>query len=90
MLSRLKSVGYDMLKQRGGWLAQGKKPTDSSLEFNNLFDHEVEHLAKGFQESLGMEEDSARQFVCKEFQVSFCAIKSFADFKSHITSIHLM
>ena len=60
-----------MLKQRGEWQALGKKPTESSLEFNNLFDHEVEDLAKDLKESSGMKEDTARQVVCQEFQVSF-------------------
>ncbi len=66
----MKSVGYDMLKQRGGWQAVGKTPSDRSLDFNNFFDHEVEDFSKSLVQSEGMEEDKARQLACEEFQVS--------------------
>lgn len=67
---RVKSVGYDMLKQRGGWQATGKTPFDMSLEFNNFFDHEVEDFSKSLMQSESMEEDKARQQACNNFQVS--------------------
>ncbi len=62
-------MGYDMLKQRGGWQVLGKTPSDSSLDFNNLFDHEVEDLSKSLTDDVGMNEDKARLLACNEFQV---------------------
>ena len=66
---RVKSVGYDMLKQRGGWQSTGRRPTDFSLEFDNFFSHEVEDMIDLLEES-SLPEDKARRQLCSIFQAS--------------------
>ncbi|XP_064402141.1 uncharacterized protein LOC135347932 isoform X2 [Halichondria panicea] len=86
-LHRVKSVGYDMLKQRGGWQVLGKTPSDSSLDFNNLFDHEVEDLSKSLTDDVGMNEDKARLLACNEFQRIYGSLKS-TIFKKLVETLH--
>ena len=68
-ISRVKSVGYDMLKQRGGWQTAGRQPTDFSLEFDNFFAHEAEEMIECLKEG-ELPEDKARQQLCSIFQAS--------------------
>ena len=63
-------MGYDMLKHRGAWQISGQKPSNSSLDFNDLFDHEVEDVVRGLRKDGKLGGDEARVFVCREFQVN--------------------
>jgi len=60
-----------MLKQKGAWQAVGRQPAESSLDFNNLFDHEVNDFAKALETDCGKKEDLARELASAEFQVCY-------------------
>ena len=67
---RLKSTSYDMVKQTGDWQCGGRTHDDHGTAFESLFFHEVEDLSAHLQTKTGMEEDSAKEFLCQLFQVS--------------------
>ena len=60
---RVKSVSYDMLKQRGGWQSTGRRPTDFSLEFDNFFSHEVEDMIELLKESSLLEDKQGSSYA---------------------------
>ena len=64
---RLKSVGLDMLKQRGSWQATGTKPLGS--EFDSMFGHEIEDMSEVLVKNSAMSSSKARQFLSQTFQV---------------------
>ena len=66
---RLKSVGFDMLKQRGKWQAAGIKPVELGLEFDSMFTHEIEDMSEILVRKSEMTEVQARQFLSTTFQV---------------------
>ena len=69
LIFRVKSAGYDMLKQRGAWQSAGRTHADFSSEFKEFFHHDVEDMLVCLK-ARSMEEDRARQLLCNTFQVS--------------------
>lgn len=66
---RIRSVGFDMLKQRGNWQATGTEPAHLGMEFDSIFTHEVEEIAGMFVRKSGTPENEARKFLSTAFQV---------------------
>ena len=69
MFSRVRSVGFDMLKQRGSWQAAGTEPTQIGMEFDSLFTHEVEETVEILARKSEISENEARKFLSTAFQV---------------------
>lgn len=66
---RIRSVGFDMLKQRGNWQATGTEPAQLGTEFDSIFTHEVEDISELLVEKSEMTESDARKFISTAFQV---------------------
>ncbi len=66
---RLRSVGFDMLKQRGSWQATGVQPQDLGMEFNSMFTHEIEEASEVLVRKSGMAGPESRQLLSTAFQV---------------------
>ena len=58
-----------MLKQRGQWHASGPRPKDLGLEYDNLFNHEVEDMAEMMTSESTMTSSEARHLLSSAFQV---------------------
>lgn len=69
VIFRLRSVGYDLLKQRGKWQATGMNPVDLGLEFASIFTHDVEDLSEALINDTDMPGSQVRKFLCNTFQV---------------------
>ena len=67
----MRSVGLDMIKQRGKWQASGPQPEELGLEFDSLFTHEVEEVSESLEKELSMSSSEARQLLSTTFQVIF-------------------
>lgn len=65
-LYRLKSTGYDMLKQGGKWQASGATHDDLTQEFMEFFDHDAFDIV---DEHCQGSENYAREILSNAFQV---------------------
>lgn len=73
-LQRIKSAGYDMLKQRGAWQSAGKMKThkDLGLEFQDFFDHDAENTLEYLMgKSSSLAEEVVRRLLCEAFQITY-------------------
>ena len=80
---RLRSVGLDVLKQRGQWQVGREQPSDLGLEFDDLFNHEVEEKAEEITRETSMTNSEARLLLSKTFQV----IRMWELFTNHLRDI---
>lgn len=58
-----------MLKQRGNWQATGVEPAELGIEFDSMFNHEIERMSEVLVMKSKMGETDTRRILSSTFQV---------------------